>query len=182
MPPKATNQESPLHRVPASPRLSPVQKLWNQIVLLLATGMGVGYSPVMPGTVGSLWGIPLVWGLQESGLNPLIQGAVAGLLIVIGIPICSRAAHLMQKEDPGGIVFDEIAAFPIVFAVVPINVTTAILGFLWFRLFDVTKLWPVSVFDRWHGGLGIMTDDLVAGVYAGLALWATMQVPGIGVS
>ena len=182
MPPEPLNKESPPHRVSASPRLRPVQKLWNQIILLLATGMGVGHSPVMPGTVGSLWGIPLVWGLQESGLNPMLQGAAAGLLILLGIPICSQAAKLLQKEDPGAIVFDEIAVFPIVFAVVPVNVTTAILGFLWFRLFDVTKLWPVSVFDRWHGGLGIMTDDLVAGVYAALALWLTMQVPGIGIS
>lgn len=70
-------------------------------------------------------------------------------------------------------VFDEIAAFPLVFAAVPVNGPTALLGFAWFRLFDIWKPWPASRLDKLHGGLGIMADDAAAGVYAGIALCLT---------
>ena len=64
-----------------------------------------------------------------------------------------------------------MTAFPLIYAFVPVNWMTLAAGFAFFRLFDIWKPWPVSWFDRWHGGLGIMADDQAAAVYAGACLW-----------
>ena len=74
-------------------------------------------------------------------------------------------------KDPGQVVFDEIAAFSVVFLFVPISLRSAILGFLLFRLFDVWKPWPARRLERLPGGLGIMADDFAAAVYAAGGLW-----------
>jgi len=143
----------------------------DRLILLLATGLGTGLSPRAPGTVGSLWGPPLVWGMQQCGLAGWWWGLAAVLIALVGVPICGRAATLVGRKDPGQVVYDEIAAFPLVFAVAPVNWTTSVLGFGLFRLFDILKPWPIRRFERLPGGWGIMLDDLIAGVYAAAALW-----------
>ena len=157
----------------------PCKSLIDRLVLVLATGFGVGYIPVMPGTFGSLWGPFLVWGLLLFKLSIPVHILVCLLIVLIGIPICTRASQLLERDDPGSIVYDEIAAFPIVFAVVELNFTVALLGFLWFRFFDILKPWPICLVDRIHGGIGVMADDLVAGVFAGAALWGTVFILGL---
>jgi phosphatidylglycerophosphatase A len=155
-----------------------VEKVCDRVALSLGTGLGVGMSPVVPGTVGTLWGLPLVWGLDHLGLSIVVRLLICVVLFIIGVPICARAAKVLGKDDPGAVVFDEIAALPLVFLVIPLgvlDVTAMIAGFLWFRLFDITKPWPVRFFDRWHGGLGIMTDDTAAALYAATALWLTVE-------
>jgi len=145
---------------------------WSPSVLL-ATGFGIGFVPFAPGTVGSLWGLVVVWTLEQCGISTpgrLLTGAV---LFAVGIPVCSAAAKVLGRDDPCEVVFDEIAAFPLVFCVVPWTAPTAIAGFLWFRLFDIAKPWPIRRFEALHGGLGVMADDQVAGLYAGVALWLT---------
>ncbi|MFN0053407.1 MAG: phosphatidylglycerophosphatase A [Planctomycetales bacterium] len=145
----------------------------DRIVLLLATGLGAGSAPRMPGTVGSLLGLPLAWGLQH--LPWWGQIAAAALIFVIGIPICQRGALLLKSKDPGPVVFDEIAAFPVLFLFATWSWGTAVAGFLLFRIFDISKPWPCRRLETLPGGLGIMADDLAAGVYAGLALWGLTQ-------
>jgi phosphatidylglycerophosphatase A len=145
-------------------------------VLILATGLGIGLVPVMPGTFGTLLGLPLAWVLDWSGWPKGIALAAIGVLFLLGIPLCGRAAHLLGRPDPGCVVFDEIAAFPLVFLLERITLTTAILGFVWFRIFDITKPWPVRRLERLHGGLGIMIDDVMAAIYAAIALWLTIKV------
>lgn len=91
-------------------------------------------------------------------------------MIVVGVPICERGARLLNAKDPGAVVWDEMAAFPVIFLFVPFSFTTAIAAFLVFRLLDISKPWPCRTLERLPGGLGIMTDDIVAGLYAGIAL------------
>ena len=155
----------------------------NRLVCFLATGLGIGYSPIMPGTAGSLWGLPLVWVLLKTGLPWWSWPVVALVLFVVGIPICALAAQRLKKPDPGSVVWDEMAAFPVVFFPLvllqqPLDFVTATAGFVWFRLFDILKPWPISRLDTLHGGLGIMADDQLAGVYAALALWGTLWIIG----
>ena len=145
---------------------------------MLGTGLGVGNAPVAPGTFGSLWGLPLVWGLKQ--LPPTGYWAVAAMIVPVGVWACGRACRVMQKHDPGAVVIDEIAAFPIVFAAVDFTPWSAVLGFIWFRLFDISKLWPVKRLEELPGGWGVMADDLGAGVYAGAALWLTVYLTGLG--
>jgi phosphatidylglycerophosphatase A len=151
-----------------SDRHSPT--LAERALLVLATGFGLGYAPRAPGTVGSLAGLPLVWGIQHLS-SPLAEPVTAVLLFVIGIPICSAGARLLGAKDPGAVVFDEIAAFPVLFLGMPLNLATGAVGFVLFRLFDVVKPWPVSRLERLPGGLGIMADDFAAAVYAAAGLW-----------
>lgn len=153
-----------------------MDKLWEKVALVLATGFGLGWSPVAPGTVGSLAGPPLVWGWQQLEL-PFVVSLLASILLALaGIPICARAARTLGIYDPAAVVYDEIVAFTLVFLAVDVNLTTGIIGFLWFRLFDITKPGPIQRLDRWPGGLGIMADDLAAGACAGFALWATVRL------
>ena len=147
------------------------RSLADRTVLWLATGLGVGNVSAAPGTLGSLWGPPLVWGMQEAGLAGWTWGAAALVLVLAGVPICGRASVILRRKDPGCVVFDEIAAFPVVFAVTHVDWATALAGFALFRLFDVWKPWPIRRFEQLPGGWGVMADDLVAAVYAALGLW-----------
>ena len=99
-------------------------------------------------------------------------------IFAIGVPICNRATAVLKAKDPGCIVFDEVAAFPQVFAVVEVTWLSAAIGFAWFRLFDISKLWPGKRLEQLPGGLGVMADDTIAGMYAGVALWTTMWAIG----
>src|SRR5262245_27650800 len=106
-------------------------------MVVLATGFGVGFAPKAPGTFGSLLGLPLVWGIQQ--LPAWAQYAAPFVAFAAGVPICGIAARRMGLKDPGAIVFDEIAAFTVVFLLVPISLTTAAIGFTLFRVFDIVK-------------------------------------------
>jgi phosphatidylglycerophosphatase A len=129
--------------------------------------------PRAPGTWGSLVGLPLAWSVGQ--LPPTWQGVAAVLLFLIGIPICERGARLLRAKDPGAVVFDEMAAFPVIFLFISFQPATAIAAFLLFRLFDISKPWPCRQFERLPGGLGIMADDLVAGLYTGAVLWSVAR-------
>lgn len=141
----------------------------DPLVWLLATGLGLGKIPKAPGTFGSVLGLPVASGVQQ--LPPAWQYVAAAIVFLVGIPICHRGAQLLHAKDPGGVVFDEIAAFPVIFLFAPLTPLTAVVGFVLFRFFDVTKLPPAGWAERFPGGLGIMADDLVAGIYSGAVLW-----------
>ena len=133
--------------------------------MLLASGLGAGLTPVAPGTAGSLLGV-IVY-LAIAGL-PL--GAYAGIVVVLavaGVSICGRAGRVLGASDHPGIVWDEIVGVLVALAGTPPGWLGVALGFALFRLFDILKPWPVSVLDRRvAGGLGVMLDDIAAGLYA----------------
>ena len=145
-------------------------KPFDPWLVLLAHGFHFGSVRKAPGTVGSLWGPVLIWALQSISTHPLFMFASGVALFLVGVPICAAGVRHYQKKDPGHVVFDEIAAFPIVFLFVPIMWETAIAGFLFFRFFDILKPWPVRQVERIPGGWGIMADDQFAGLYAGVLL------------
>lgn len=135
----------------------------------LALGFGSGLSPKAPGTAGTLAAIPLVWLLSFCSWPVYLSVVVAGSLL--GIYVCGKAATDAGVHDHGAIVWDEVIGFAITMLFVPVNAVTLFVGFLLFRLFDIVKPWPISVLDRKvHGGLGIMLDDILAGVAACIVL------------
>ncbi len=136
----------------------------------LALGLGAGDSPIAPGTVGSLWGPILVWGLSAGGVESLWLLPVLVLLFLIGVPLCEAGSQYFGKKDPGAVVFDEIAAYPLVHLLVPLSWTTVWIGFILFRIFDILKPWPIKKFERLPGGWGVMADDIIAALYAMLAM------------
>jgi len=134
-----------------------------------ALGFGLGAAPFAPGTFGTLLGIPLY--LLLAGL-PLIAyaGAVAGLFL-LGIVACRITARSLGVHDHPAIVFDEVVGFLIAMALAPADARWLAAGFVLFRLFDIWKPWPIRWIDRRvRGGLGIMLDDALAGIYALLVL------------
>ncbi|UPQ88548.1 phosphatidylglycerophosphatase A [Vibrio sinaloensis] len=150
---------------------------------LLATGFGSGLSPVIPGTMGTLAAIPFYLLLVQLPL-PLYIVAVV-LSCVVGIKICQVTSDDMGVHDHGSIVWDEFAGFWITMLVVPLFNLSAfdwkwlLTGFVLFRFFDMVKPWPIGWLDkRVHGGLGIMVDDIVAGVMAGVALYLVGKYAG----
>jgi phosphatidylglycerophosphatase A len=136
---------------------------------LLAVGFGSGLAPKAPGTFGTLAAIPLVWLAQQSGN---VGYLVLTLLVVIaGIGICSYTAKAIGEHDSPAIVWDEIAGYMVAFIGLPWSWQNLVLAFVLFRLLDITKPGPIGWCDRkLQGGLGIMADDVVAGVATGLTL------------
>lgn len=138
-------------------------------VHFLAFGFGSGLSPKAPGTMGTLAALPIWYLLAQL---PLI-GYLGGLLLVIAVGpyLCGKTARDLGVHDHGGIVWDEIAGFLLTMLLVPVSVWTALIGFALFRLFDIVKPWPIGWLDKHvHGGTGIMLDDLVAALYAGVCI------------
>ena len=145
---------------------------------LVSTWFGSGLLPKAPGTWGSLAALPpallIVW---IGGPSALVLCGV--LAFIAGIPAASRYAAALGKDDPSEVVIDEVAAQWLVLAVLPLTPLAWCAGFILFRLFDVVKPWPVSLADRrLKGGLGIMSDDIVAAAYAVLAILAIRYFTG----
>ena len=158
-------------------------------ILLVATGLGFGLAPFMPGTFGALWGLPLTWAIyQIPALGPCPAWAVQALaiagLFVLGVPLCSAAASQLGKKDPSAVVYDEIATMPIVFFLLPLPPTGIwpiwvwVAGFVLHRIFDITKPPPARQLERLPTGLGIMADDTAAAVYACVTLHLLVWIVG----
>jgi phosphatidylglycerophosphatase A len=151
-----------------------VEPGWRQLlrnpVQLAAFGFGAGLSPKAPGTAGTLVAIPIYLVAQD--LSRPLWFSVMAVMILAGIWICERAAKELGMPDHPGIVWDEIVGFLITMSAVAFSWINLLLGFLLFRLFDIVKPWPISYLDRHvKGGLGIMLDDIAAGVCAGAILY-----------
>ena len=143
----------------------PVAADLRQPVMALALGFGAGLAPRAPGTAGTLVGVALFPLLAP--LPPAYYAAVVALLFVAGIPVCAAAARRLGAHDHPGIVWDEVVGYLVAMAALPATWPWMAAGFAAFRLFDIAKPWPIGVLDRrLGGGLGIMLDDLLAGLMA----------------
>jgi phosphatidylglycerophosphatase A len=136
--------------------------------LLFSSCFGVGLIPVAQGTFGTLAAIPLAVGLAS--LSPLAGGSFIFFFILFAIWASDLGAKVLHKGDPSEIVIDEMAGILIALFLVPISVTIICLGFFLFRLFDILKPYPIRHLENIGGGIGIVLDDLLAGVYANLCL------------
>ena len=143
--------------------------VWRNPRHFLAFGFGSGTLPKAPGTWGSLVALPFMPLLQLLPVWGYLL--VLGLSTLFGIWLCGRVAEDLGVHDHEGIVWDEIVGMWITLWLVPAGWQWLLLGFLLFRFFDILKPWPISWLDRhMHGGLGIMIDDVLAGVFAWLVL------------
>lgn len=137
----------------------------------LSLGFGTGLAPKAPGTFGTLIGVALYWLLCSLQLSLALYIAVTVLCFVIGVWICGYTAKALGVHDHPAIVWDEVVGYLITMTFAPSDWYWILAGFVLFRLFDIWKPWPIRVIDRGvHGGFGIMLDDVLAGVYAAIAL------------
>jgi phosphatidylglycerophosphatase A len=147
--------------------------------LFIATCGYLGYVPVAPGTFGSAAGLVVYAAVRWSG-SPALELAVIILLFAIGVWSSSVAERHFGGVDPAPVILDEVVGMLITLALLPVNITGAIVGFLLFRLFDVIKPWPANRLEALHGGLGIMADDAMAGVYGNLAMRLLVMLVPVG--
>ena len=151
-----------------------VQPSWRFILRhpahFFAFGFGSGLFPRSPGTMGTLVAFPIFWYLE-----PLLTDALFLLVLVaafaFGVWVCEKTGRALGVADYGGIVWDEIVAFLLVLFFTPDGFFWSLLSFSLFRFFDILKPQPIRHFDRtWHGGLGVMFDDILAAGYTLLCL------------
>jgi phosphatidylglycerophosphatase A len=140
-----------------------------RLAVLLSTCFGIGYAPVAPGTLGSLPGIALTLLVRASG-GPWLELSVIAVLFVAGVWAATRAERHFGSIDPGPIVLDEVVGMMVTLVAVPIGWTGAVLGFFIFRACDVVKPFPARRLEALPGGLGVMSDDLMAAVWANAAM------------
>jgi phosphatidylglycerophosphatase A len=137
----------------------------TQLALWLATVLGIGRIPFAPGTWGSIPGVLLALWLHHLGVSWWVEAGVIVVLFAIGTWAADEAERFFQLTDPGPVVIDEVVGMLVTVAFLPVNATGAIVGFLVFRVLDIIKPPPARNLEALHGGLGIMADDVAAGVY-----------------
>lgn len=142
-------------------------------VHFFALGFGSGLLSPAPGTWGTLMSIPVYCGLiaiLPEGLTSYLSMLLATFLI--GVYLCGQTADDVGEHDHGAIVWDEFVGFFVTMTLVSPSWQNIVIGFVLFRLFDIVKPWPIKLLDKHvHGGVGIMIDDMLAGVFSGVILY-----------
>ena len=157
----------------------------DYLALAIAT-VGVGFFPIAPGTLGSLVGVLIFVASRRmamvEGLSAIaIELVLIVIITLLGIWAATQTERLSGRKDPGKVVIDEVAGqmislFPLLlFESWPVGLSV-IISFTLFRCFDIVKPYPARRFERLSGGLGVMADDLVAGVYGAIVTIVAMQV------
>jgi phosphatidylglycerophosphatase A len=132
------------------------------IATLLSTFFGVGYARIAPGTVASAAALPFAWLILWT-LGPVALLIASVIVYGIGVWSCGVYARRTGGVDPSECVIDEVAGQWLACAFAPLSILAFGIAFALFRLFDISKMWPVSLGERLAGGWGIMTDDMIAG-------------------
>jgi len=141
----------------------------RKLILFLASNAGLGYAPVASGTFGTLAGIPVFY-LVGNWPWWLFLVSLTGLLF-LSFWVADAAGQIYGVADDGRIVIDELVGYLVTVALIPWSWSAALLGFFWFRLFDILKPPPARWFDRnLKHGVGVVLDDVAAGIYAAIAL------------
>lgn len=139
----------------------------DRIYKMIASIFYIGYLPVAPGTLGSLVALVPYYFINH---NPVINGIVILIIIFLGFLTCGRVEKIFEEKDPEEIIIDEFAGMLISLYRLPPTMGYIVAGFLLFRFFDIVKPRPLKNLEKLKGGVGIMSDDIVAGVYTNIIL------------
>jgi phosphatidylglycerophosphatase A len=161
----------------------------DALALFVASGFGSGFIPFAPGTFGSLVGLLIAYGLITvfGDHAPLLQNSLiitSALLAALGIWSGSRAEKILARKDASQIVIDEVCGQLISFVFIAPNLVQPglqwrwwlVIGFALFRIFDIFKPYPIGELQHFNGGLGVMMDDILAGIYAAVILSVVMYI------
>lgn len=155
----------------------PALPFWSPVTLL-ATWFGSGLLRKAPGTFGSLAALPFAAAILWAG-GSLALLIAAAAVFGLGLAVSGRYARAGGDPDPGAVVIDEVAGQWLTLVPLCLTLESFALGFLLFRFFDIAKLWPVSLAERrLSGALGIMADDIVAGLLAAAAAYGLLAAFG----
>jgi phosphatidylglycerophosphatase A len=140
----------------------------RRFILLLATGFGAGYSPIAPGTLGTLVAIPIYYFLSEIPF-PLYEITLTGFFF-LAVWVSEKTEAVLGKKDDSRIVIDEMMGFFITMLWVTKTPLFILVGFILFRFFDIFKPFPIRRFEKVRGGFGVVLDDVMAGIFANVIL------------
>lgn len=140
---------------------------------LLALGFGSGLLKPAPGTWGTLAAVPFYWfAMTWLPASLAAQFGFIAITFLVGVYVCGKAAADVGAHDHGSIVWDEFVGLFVTLIAVPLTWQNVVIGFILFRLFDIVKPWPIRLLDKHvHGGFGIMIDDVLAGLFAGVIVF-----------
>lgn len=141
---------------------------FGKAVLALSTWFGVGFLPKVPGTLATVAGSPLVWLMDR--LGGLLGAVFLAAFLALALFGADRCEKMAGRDDPREIVIDEVAGFLVALFLVPLSWLNLSLGFILFRVFDIWKPFPLRRAEKLGGGLGIVLDDILAGIYANVCL------------
>jgi|SRR5690554_713752 len=145
------------------------RQLFSNSSHFFAFGFGSGFAPKAPGTAGTLAAIPVYWLISDLSLPLYLLWLL--VTFALGVYWCDKSSRALGVHDHPGIVWDEMVGYWLTMVLAPPGWYWMLAGFVLFRLFDIAKPWPISLADRKvSGGFGIMIDDVLAAVYAWLAL------------
>ena len=138
----------------------------DKALMAIASGLGLGYLPIAPGTWGTLLAFPIQFLLVYLDVAPMPYALTLVGLFFLGVGAAGSAEKILDRADPGLVVIDEVVGMLIGLIAIPMTPLAWGLAFLVFRFFDILKPYPIRLIDqRCHGGVGIMLDDVLAGVY-----------------
>ena len=147
----------------------------SDLIMFLATGFYSGRLPKAPGTWGTLVALPLHFFLMRLSFNAYL--VALGIIFFLAVSTAGSAEKILDRKDPGCVVIDEIIGMLITLFALPATPAVFVLGFIFFRFFDIVKPFPASWFDSHvNGGFGIVMDDVVAGVYSYLCLRVVLML------
>lgn len=147
--------------------------LFENIIKLAAAGLGSGYSPLAPGTAGTLVGIPLFLILSKLSWPCYLAAIIA--MSLAAVYICGEAEKIFQARDSQKIVLDEVIGLQFALFLASPTLPHIIAGFVLFRFFDIVKLFPAKSCEKLPGGAGVVADDIVAGIYANIVLLSAIR-------
>lgn len=147
----------------------------SRLAVAVATFGYVGFFPIAPGTAGSLAALVLYAFVRWVGL-PAFDLAMVVAVLAVGVWSASLTERALDQKDPGPIVIDEVLGMLITLLWLPLSLGGVVAGFLLFRIFDIVKPYPAARMESLKGGMGVMLDDVVAGVYGHLALRGLLLV------
>jgi len=140
----------------------------NFLIKTISTVFFIGYLPLVPGTFGSIAAVGLFYLLKPAGLAVYFLAIL--LIIFLGLLTAGKTEKLLNKKDPSCIVIDEVMGMLIALSFMPADLKIVVLAFIIFRILDMLKPYPAIRLQNLHGAIGVMGDDLVAGIYTNIVL------------
>ena len=141
----------------------------TRLALLVSSIGCVGHAPIAPGTAGSAAALA-VFALIRLADSPVLEMAAILVLLLVGTWSAGVAERVLGRSDPGQVVIDEVVGLLLTLALIPVGVRGALVGFVLFRVFDIIKPYPCARLEKLGGGVGIMADDVMAGLYGNVIL------------
>jgi phosphatidylglycerophosphatase A len=153
--------------------------LRHKIILFLSSFFYVGYLPFIPGTFGSLAGLLLFYFIKD---NILIYAGGTLICVSIGLFVSGEAERILNKKDAKIIVIDEVSGMLMSLIFLPYDIKLVIIAFFLFRILDIFKPYPAGRLQQLGGGLGVMSDDMVAGIYTNIIIQIALRLTAFKIS